>query len=845
MPNTRLIPILFSAAQAWCSRGSAQGTKITLARCAVPLPCGISRLVYLAFTFWLLAMSGVAASASVTQQQAYLKAFNLEDFDEFGTALDISGDTAIVGAPEENGGSTGVDGDGQDKSKDNAGAAYIFTRDAAGNWTRQAYVKASNSDVGDRFGTSVAISGDLAVVGAPRERSAATGVDGNEQDNSRVNAGAAYVFVRDGDGNWAQQAYLKASNTLSGDLFGTDVAISGNTVIVGAEAQAAGQGAAYIFFRDGSGNWSQQAFLKASDAASGDRFGFAVAVDGDTAIVGARSRGNRTGAVYVFERNGSGNWSEQDVLTASNAAEFADFGNAVSLSQDVAAIGALFQGDDGEGAAYVFTRDGSGVWSEETMLKATNAENSDQFGSAVAVAQGMLVVGAQGEDSDATGLDADGSDNSLSLAGAAYAFARDSDGQWQQQTYIKPSNTHAGMLFGSAVALDQGTLVVGAEREDGGDGTINGDESDLSARNAGAAYVLLSDFTVDTFTVAGQVSGLDGAVTLRNNGADDLNMLADGGFNFPTPLPDGSPYQVTVAAQPQGQTCTVTNGEGVISGANVTDVQVSCSDDGVAMFDIGGTVSGLDSGNMISIRRVLGDSVTGKVLGSVGNREWTFRDIPDGSEYQVTVRAVDFPEDQSCTIENPTGTINGANVDDVAITCTPRVTRLSAHGGPGSASVDLVTSGGTGIGCSLETAAVVTPPLGGPAGFELPFGAVDFSAVGCLDDEVTVELTFDDDLSGATWFKFVNGSWQELPGVTITGNTASFSLVDNGPFDADPVTGAIRDPSGPAFPAQQGAPTPGVNGDPRPIPAASGVALFVLFVLLTVVGIRSQRGLHA
>ena len=169
-------------------------------------------------------------------QQAYVKASNTGAGDNFGWSIAVSGDTVVVGATGEASAATGVDGDQADNSATNAGAAYVFVRTGA-SWTQQAYLKASNTGAGDEFGGSVAVSGATVVVGAWLEDSAATGVGGSQDDNSATNAGAAYVFVRSG-ASWTQQAYLKASNTNAFDYFGRSVAVSGDTVVVGASREA-------------------------------------------------------------------------------------------------------------------------------------------------------------------------------------------------------------------------------------------------------------------------------------------------------------------------------------------------------------------------------------------------------------------------------------------------------------------------------------------------------------------------------------------------------------------------------------------------------------------------------
>ena len=169
------------------------------------------------------------------ERQAYLTAPNADWSDSFGRSVAIAGDTLVIGASSEDSKATGVDGDQSDNSTENTGAVYVFTRSGS-TWSQQAYLKASNSDESDLFGGSVAIAGDTVVVGATGESSNAFGVNGDQSDNSANRAGAVYVFTRSGN-VWTQQAYLKASNTESSDVFGDFVAISADTVVVGASGE--------------------------------------------------------------------------------------------------------------------------------------------------------------------------------------------------------------------------------------------------------------------------------------------------------------------------------------------------------------------------------------------------------------------------------------------------------------------------------------------------------------------------------------------------------------------------------------------------------------------------------
>ncbi len=396
-------------------------------------------------------------------QQAYLKASNTGAGDSFGHSVAISGDTVVVGAFQEDSKAKSVNGNQSDNTSSNSGAAYVFVRSGTA-WTQQAYLKAFNTDIFDNFGYSVAISGDTVVVGAPLEDSPDTGVNGSGFINTFLNSGAAYVFVRTGTA-WAQQAYLKASNTDSGDNFGYSVAVSGDTVVVGAyqeDSNATGvngsqsdnsstnSGAAYVFVRSGTA-WSQQAYLKASNTDANDNFGTSVAVSGDTVVVGAyREDSNATGvngngsnnsasnsgAAYVFVRSGTA-WSQQAYLKASNTDSNDFFGQSVAISGDTVVVGAYEESSNAtgvngsqsnnsspsSGAAYVFVRTGT-AWSQQAYLKASNTDAGDDFSQSVAVSGDTVVVGADLESSNATGVNGNQSNNSASTSGAAYVFVQ-------------------------------------------------------------------------------------------------------------------------------------------------------------------------------------------------------------------------------------------------------------------------------------------------------------------------------------------------------------------------------------------------------------------------------------
>jgi hypothetical protein len=411
-----------------------------------------------------ITLRGTGVTPIQAAQQAYLKASNTGGGnglftvgDTFGFSVAVSGNTAVVGAPREASNTTGVNGNQNDESARFSGAAYVFVRNGT-NWSQQAYLKASNTGAGDSFGQGVAISGDTLVVGAPSEDSSATGVNGNQNDNTATDSGAAYVFVRSGT-IWTQQAYLKASNTDMNNGFGMAVAVSGDTVVVGSPGEdnsAANSGAAYVFVRNGT-NWSQQGYLKASNTDSGDAFGWSIATSGDSVVVGAISE----------DSSATGLNGDQSDNSAPNS-----------------------------GAAYVFVRSGT-TWTQQAYLKASNTGIDDSFGESVSMSGDTLAIAASGEDSSATGVNGNQSDNSAPNSGAAYVFVR-SEMTWTQQAYLKASNTGRRTTefdfddrFGRSVSVSGDTVVVGARGEDGSSTGVNGDEDSNGAVDSGAAYVFV------------------------------------------------------------------------------------------------------------------------------------------------------------------------------------------------------------------------------------------------------------------------------------------------------------------------------------------------------------------
>lgn len=473
-------------------------------------------------------------------QRVYAKSSNSDMGDQFGSAVAIWGNTVAISALGESSGAAGVNGDPLNNTVSASGAVYVFVRDAAGAWSQQAYIKASNPGANDAFGTSLALWGDTLIVGAPGEDSSATGVNGNQADELAVDAGAAYVFVRDGAGVWTQQAYLKPSHTtittvantnISNDGFGRSVALWQDTIVVGASmddsnamgvngaednTSATQSGAAYVFTRT-TGTWAQQAYLKASNTQAGDLFGTSVAIYNDTIAVGAEGEdsaavginGNQAdnglispGAVYVFTRDTAGIWAQQAYIKASNTNQGDFFGSSVALWGETLAVGAF--GEDSlagginsdqnnnvagnAGAVYVFTRSNT-MWSQQTYIKASNPDAGDSFGyyGGVSLWENTLVVAAWSESSSATGVNGDQLSNVRTTSGAAYAFIRDAQGIWAQHAYIKASDTESFAGFGYGLGVWGDTLVSGAVFQDKGGRGINPPVT-TNAANSGSSY---------------------------------------------------------------------------------------------------------------------------------------------------------------------------------------------------------------------------------------------------------------------------------------------------------------------------------------------------------------------
>ena len=393
--------------------------------------------------------------------------------DEFGISVAVDGDTAVIGAYQDDHTDAGGDTIG------NAGSAYVFTK-VSGVWSQVAKLSAFDAATGDEFGYSVAVDGETVVVGAHLDDH----TDGDTDDDE----GAVYVFTKPFTG-WAdmtQTAKLTAFGAAASDEFGISVAVDGNTVLVGAHQYDSGKGAAYVFTKPYTG-WAdsnETAKFIASDAAANDEFGISVALDGDTAVIGAyqddhTDDGGNTignaGSAYVFTKV-SGVWSQKAKLIASDGAANDEFGISVAVNSDTVVVGAYQDDDNGNksGSAYAFTKI-EGGWNDATetaKLTASDGAADDKFGYSVAVDGDTVVIGAPYNDYNDDDGDTDDDE------GSAYVFTRDSAGGWRQRDRLTASDGAERDGYGYSVGVSGDTVVVGAYSDDGNEA------------NTGAAYFL-------------------------------------------------------------------------------------------------------------------------------------------------------------------------------------------------------------------------------------------------------------------------------------------------------------------------------------------------------------------
>ena len=350
----------------------------------------------------------------------------------FGWSVGISGNTIVVGAIYER-----FDAAGRNESN-SEGAAYVFERGADGDWKQTQKLLSSAREGYNYFGTSVAIDGNIIVVGAPGHSRDST----ERNENTVGDAGAVFVFERRGN-NWRRTYKLLASDRKFAGGLGNAVAINGNSVIAGATNQDFGEdgedrmeaaGAAYIWDRLDDGKWTKAKKLVASDRTAYDKFGFSVAISGDHAIVGANgvtlkrtdeNNDPNSGEAYIFSRNENGEWKEVISIIPNDRKDRDLYGNSVGISGNYAIVGSpMGNTNKGDvGVVYVYWKNPQDKWVQSQKLSASDEGMFSNFGGAVAIHKGLVITGAHIESRDIAGK------NGLTNAGAAYIFMRTDKGK--------------------------------------------------------------------------------------------------------------------------------------------------------------------------------------------------------------------------------------------------------------------------------------------------------------------------------------------------------------------------------------------------------------------------------
>ena len=420
--------------------------------------------------------------------------------DLFGNSVSISGDYVIIGANGEDQDTNGLN------ALSDPGSAYVFERNSNGIWIEKQKLVASDRGANDGFGFSVSISGNYALVSAHLEDEDTSGL------NSLTDAGSAYVFERNSSGIWEEKQKLVASDRGANDRFGFSVSISGNFLVIGADQEdedtlgvntLSDAGSAYVFERDASGIWHEKQKLVNSDRAANDLFGTSVSISGQTLVIGAHNESENemgtvtmagAGSIYVFNRNTGGIWTENQKLVASDRAPGSSLGISVSISNNYIVSGAYGEIKDaagannltGAGAAYIFEKNSTGIWSETQKLVPSDRNYSDFFGYSVSISGKNILIGSRFEDEDASGM------NSISAAGSAYVFERISSGVWSEKQKLVASDRATNDNFGNSVSISGNAIVIGAYFED--EDTFGLNTLNLS----GSAYLFELNYSVSS-----------------------------------------------------------------------------------------------------------------------------------------------------------------------------------------------------------------------------------------------------------------------------------------------------------------------------------------------------------
>lgn len=434
----------------------------------------MNRSIYLALYF-LLCIPVINAQVSPAIK---ITAENRTGGDFFGNSVGIDGSYAVAGVCGP-------------FSSNNVGSAIVYERDASGNWNQIQILVPSDVQPQDRFGIYTAISGNYIAVSS-------TGADLVGPDSTVMNAGAVYIFEKDPGGFWQEVAKITAPDAHTSDIFG-NLALSGKYLVVSSfnsyDANGtnykATAGAAYVFERTDGGEWLPVQKLTASDRASGEYFGFGLAVDGytKTIVIGAPwsstdvSGANTiqsAGAAYVFKRDAAGNWNQTQKLTASVRHQHIYFGKSIDVSGNWIAVGAEkehheeneVENQNNEGAAYLFENNGS-TWVQKRKLRSHDGYNGDIFGRSVSLDGNYALIGSLG------GKNEHGA-NYIPYAGSAYLYERNGN-TWSFKKKLVAPDRYYNDEFGTSVSISGAQIIIGAPKED--------NYPDQVTLHLGAAYI--------------------------------------------------------------------------------------------------------------------------------------------------------------------------------------------------------------------------------------------------------------------------------------------------------------------------------------------------------------------
>jgi len=370
-----------------------------------------------------------ALATNLLQEQIKeLLASDSSPHDDYGIIVALSVDTAVIGVPFDN------------TKSFNSGSAYIYTR-SNGAWALQQQLLASDSAPGDQYGWSVALQGDTVLIGARFD------------DDKGFNSGSAYVYTRNA-GVWTEQQKLTANDGAVNDQYGITISLAGDTVAIGApfdDDNGFDSGSAYVYSLN-AGMWTLQQKLTTSDGAPGDQYGWSVALEGDSALIGARfddDKGFNSGSAYLYNLD-AGAWVMKQKLIAADGAVNDQFGWSVALDDDTAVIGARFNDDTGinSGSAYVYTRSVGG-WGLQQNLTASDGAPGNQYSWAVALDGDTVIIGAPFDNDQDR------------LSGSCYVYTRNAD-VWSEKQKLTANIEVLGERYGMSVALEGNTMVVGS-----------------------------------------------------------------------------------------------------------------------------------------------------------------------------------------------------------------------------------------------------------------------------------------------------------------------------------------------------------------------------------------------